>query len=158
MQWQTVLNVLFLDGSTVERITGYPAHINPFKLIKPVIPMQSFDFSFEASAKAIDDPVKAQILRGVLEVALKMKPSMNEKGEWEVVDPNKIFKDLLRKLDLTPDLQDYFRTLQASDAMAMLTQSQGGEPGGGPVPLGATEPGQLAASAVNLNQDVTPRQ
>jgi hypothetical protein len=157
MQWQTVLNVLFLEGHEVERITGYPAHLNPFKLIDPIIPMQSYDFGFEASSKAVDDPVKAQILRGVLEIADNIGIGQDEQGNFVLPNKAAMYRDLIRKLDLTEDMEEYFITAKSPQELMMLVQMGGNrQAGGGPVSLGATTPGEIAAG-ITPKTDATGR-
>ena len=108
MEWQCVLNKMFLDDKTVEAITGTEAWLNPFKLITPILPLRSFDFKFEGSEKAADNPVMAQIYRQMLEVAKGILPGLDENGN--LVQPNlmTLYRQYIRKTAPDDDIDDYF--------------------------------------------------
>jgi hypothetical protein len=89
MQWQTILNCHFLSDEDVSKIADISPANNPFKLITPTLPIQSFDFAFEGSVKAIDDPVKAQILKDLLKTAIALPAGIGADGReggdsWQI--------------------------------------------------------------------------
>jgi hypothetical protein len=142
MEWQCVLNRLYLPDAVVAQITGKPIWPNPFALIKPIIPLQTFDFQFEGSAKAAQNPVQAQILLQMLDVAKTIPPGIDENGQF--VKPNlmAIYRDFVRKSNPDEDVDKYSMPATELDMM-MPGAAAGGGPGGG---LGAVTPGDLLAS------------
>ena len=159
MQWQTVLNAIFLEDHVVQRIAGDPKRplfLNPFKLIRPTIPMESYDFSFEASSKMIEDPVKAQILRGVLEFAGNIRPGLNSQGELVVLNPTTVLEEYFKKINVTDDLEKFFIKIDSPQDLAMFTGG-GSSPQGGAVPLGATNEADLLSSMTKVPTDKAPR-
>ena len=137
MEWQCILNHMFLDDSTVEAITGTPAWLNPFKMIQPIIPMRSFNFIFEGSTKAAENPVQAQILKGILDVSHGIEPGLDEEGNLVQVNRMAIFRQLMRKTSPDEDIDDFFMPAME---LGMGMPGQGGSPGS----LGAVTPGDLA--------------
>jgi hypothetical protein len=142
MHWQTVLNHLYLDDSVVEGITGIPAFANPFKLIEPTIPIKSHDFTFEGSLRAIDDPVKAQILRGIIEMIPNIPPGFDENGQ--MVQPNSMFffRQMVRCLDVVEDIDKGFIPT------APVPLGPMGQPGAGGSELGPVNPRQVMSGVM----------
>ena len=145
MQWQTVLNAIFLDDETVSRVANIPAFLNPFKKIEHFIPIDSADFSFEGSTKAVDDPIQAQILRQMLEISPNIPPGFGIDGKLKKVNPTTIFEELFRKLDAGEDIEKYFTEVTPKEQQANLLRQMlaSGESAGGSSPLEATSPEQL---------------
>lgn len=137
MEWQCVLNAMFLPDHVVEAITGTPAWLNPFKMIKPIMPMQSFDFVFEGSIKAAENPVQAQILRGLLDMSGSIEPGLDEEGNLVQINRMAIFRQLVRKTSPDEDLDQFF--------MPVLGFG-GGDTTGASGGIGAVTPGDLAGN------------
>ena len=143
MQWQTVLNAQFLPDETVEKIAGIPAALNPFRNIEAIIPIESFDFVFEGSTKAVEDPVQAQILGDILDRAGSIPPGFDENGELKEINSMAIFRLMLKKLNVTDDMELFFNTVTPEElAMRQMSSAGGGKGSQG---LGAVTPGDMLA-------------
>jgi hypothetical protein len=137
MEWETVLNVLYLTDTDFEKYTGVPAMLNPFKLIDPIIPLLSADFMFEGSVRAADDPVKAQIYKQALEIAPTIPPGMNSKGEMVMINTMYLYEQFIKKLNPDDDIDKMFMPVNP----AQLAAGQGTQ--GQSESLGAVTPGDL---------------
>lgn len=143
MEWETVLNVLYLSDTDFEQYAGVPAMLNPFKLIDPIIPLRSANFLFEGSVKAADDPVKAQIYKGLLEIAPDIPPGMNSKGEMVMINTMYIYEQFVKKQNPDEDIDKIF--MPVNPAQLAAGQGAGGEQSSG---LGAVTPGDLLGGNV----------
>ena len=125
MEWQTILNARYMPDQTVSLITGTDPWLNPFKLIKPVMPLDSFDFSFEGASKAADNPVQAQIYKGMLDVAAGIGPGLDEQGR--LVQPNlmALFRQFVKKTAPDEDVDEFF---MPAIGLGSMTGSSGGPP------------------------------
>jgi hypothetical protein len=153
MEWQTVLNKLFLRDDIFEQVTGWPADKNPFMLVKPIIPMQDFNFTFEGSARAADNPVKAQIIKGMIEMAQGIPPGYDTDGVLKQVNTFALYKKFCRLVLDDEDTDEFLMP-----AMPMVQPGMAGLGGSG---IGPTQPGQLLGTAQNLPSNtagVGPRQ
>ena len=137
MEWETILNVLYLTDTDFEQFTGVPAMLNPFKLIDPVIPMLSADFLFEGSTKAADDPVKAQIYRQILDSIPAIPPGLNSKGEMVMANAMYVFEQMVKKLDPDGDMDKIF--MPVNPAMMGTPGTATGQASG----LGTVAPGDV---------------
>lgn len=144
MQWQTILNCHFLEDADVSQLTGIQPADNPFQLITPTLPIQSYDFAFEGSVKAVDDPVKAQILKDVLKVAAALPPGIGADGRLKRPNLTRIFEEFLRHANVTDDIDEFFIDTTPEEVMAPQTLN-GASPAGG-TSLGAVTPGDLLSS------------
>lgn len=151
MQWNMVLNHQFLDDQTVFLLTGAPPSENPFNLILPTIPITSLDFKFEGSQKAAENPIKAQLIRGIIPLAAMMPPGIDENGNHTIPNMTALFRELLKNLDVTDDLSKFFTTITPEDAQQRTNLSLQGQVGSGQADgqetgsLGALTEGNLGA-------------
>lgn len=138
LEWQVILNHMFLPDETVEKISGYPAWLNPFKLIEPVLPMQTFDFSFEGATKAADNPVQAQIYKSMIDVAAGIGPGIDEQGR--MVQPNlmALFRQFVKKMAPDEDIDEFFMPVMG-EMMGLAGTGQGN--------LGAVTPGDMMGNS-----------
>jgi len=141
MEWQCVLNHLFLSDDVVKQICGDDIPVNPFFLIKPVIPMQQFNFVFEGSSKAADDPVKAQIIRNMIDVAKSIPPGIDEDGQFKQPNTLALYKKYCRLISGEEDIDEYL--------MPAMMPGMGGPSTGQPGGIGATSPADLLAGMGN---------
>jgi len=136
MEWETILNVLYLSDTDFEQFAGVPAMLNPFKLIDPIIPLMSADFMFEGSTKAADDPVKAQIYKGILDTIPNIPPGLNSKGEMVMPNAMYVFEMMVKKLDPDGDMDKIFMPV---NQQMLANQTGSGQAGS----LGAVAPGDV---------------
>jgi len=136
MEWQVVLNARYMSAQTVAMITGTDPWLNPFKLIKPVMPLQSFDFSFEGASKAADNPVQAQMYKNMLDVASGIGPGLDEQGRMVQVNLMALFRQFVKKTAPDEDIDEFFMP-------AMGLGQMSGAGGGGNEALGAVTPGDM---------------
>ena len=153
MHWQAVLNHRFLDDEVVAQIAGIAPWENPFKQIIPLIPMISHDFIFEGSAKAADDPVKAQILKDAIEMAKSIPPGPDAEGNFKAVNLLTMFEEFLQKVNVSQDLEKFFINLDPEQMALMQALQGGGQGGGGQGGIGAVTPGDML-SGVRPNAGV----
>lgn len=141
MQWQVILNIHFLESEFVQRLTGLPAALDPFRDIIPTLPIRSFDFTFEAAKKAMKDPVQAQILRQLLGESKDLLPGRTQDGRLRKVNSMALYEEILKKSDVTDDIDKFFEDV---DENASLQEP--GEGGPGQEGLGAVTEADLLSS------------
>jgi hypothetical protein len=139
MEWQCVLNHLYLKDDVVEQITETPAWLNPFKMIQPIMPLRVFQFEFEGSTRAADNPVLAQIYKQLLDVAKGLPPGIDENGNLVQANLMTLYRQLVRKTAPDDDIDDYF--------MPALGMGMGMPGQGGGDQLGAVTPADLLPQA-----------
>ena len=142
MEWQCVLNHLYLTDDVLKSIVGDDIPINPFIFIQPVIPMQSFNFIFEGSTKATDDPVKAQIIRNMIEIAGSIQPGMDDDGQIKQPNLLALYKKYCRLISGEEDIDEYL--------MPAAIPGIGGLQGNGPAGLGVTNPAELMSGVQGM--------
>lgn len=148
MQWQTILNCHFLSDDEVAQMANIPPALNPYKVITPTLPIQTYDFSFEGSVKAVDDPVKAQILKDLLKTAATLPPGMGSDGRLKQPNLMRIFEEILKRSNVTDNMDEFF--VDATPAQAVAPDATPG----GPTPLGAVTPQDVANGVPNAGAGV----
>lgn len=152
MNWQMAMNHQFLEDDIVELLTGLPPEKNPFKMIVPTIPIMGFDWQFDGSKKASENPIKAQLLRGILDILPLIPPGQDETGRYKAPNGMAVFREYLKNLDVTDNLEKFFIDI-TPDEYEMRMQALSAGAGGGRhydsgSSMGATSVGDIA-SGVN---------
>lgn len=150
MEWQMVLNHQFLDDNIVAALCNIPPSENPFKQIVPILPMMDFDWIFEGSRQAAENPIKAQLIRGIIDLLPYIQPGYDELGRYLVPNGIVFLREFMKNLDFTDDIERFFMPIskqQADLRTQMLLGQNGGngrmyETGG---KTGALTAGNLAA-------------
>jgi hypothetical protein len=152
MQWQTILNCHFLKDEEVAAIADISPALNPFKIITPTLPIQTYDFAFEGSVKAIDDPVKAQILKDLLKTAMTIPPGIGSDGKLKQPNLTRLFEEILKHSNVTDDMDEFF--------IEPTPQQIAGPPAGngGNTPLGAVTPQDVANGVPNAGAGIRQEQ